>query len=200
VDEFLVPDPARYRNLVEFVAARRGRKVMAPVGLNVLHHVRVEDPIDPTRPVLGQRRFVKFVPRMCKPCIKRVPADWRKGSHGIAVPFEVDPELFMFHLKFYDRDALRVTAGLRNELVAVDGRGSKSSWAKGGDEIASMFVRFAGREAAVDVPELDPAALGLSSVVRAGEDETYVTRLPVQLTAMRQQPLLRIPERFMGIL
>ena len=102
VDEFLIPDPVKFGGLREFLAARRDRPVIAPLALNLVHHVGVEGEIDPDRPVLEQRSFAKFLPGMCKPAIKRVPAPWTAASHGIGRAFAVDPELFMLHLKLYD--------------------------------------------------------------------------------------------------
>jgi hypothetical protein len=200
VDEFLVPDPKNYDRLVDFLATRRDSPVLAPVTLNVVHHVRVEGPLDRDQPVLGQRRFAKFVPLMCKPCVKQVPARWRYATHGIMAPFEVDPELFMIHLKFHDRDALRAVADQRRRMVDADGRGGGSSWRAGGEPLASRLESFVAGVDPDDVPEFDPSSLDLKALVHRTAGGAYRTVPQGQVRAMESQPLLRVPERLYGTL
>ena len=55
VDEFLIPDPAKFVGLREFLAAHRDQPVIAPLALNLVHYLGVEGDLDPNRPVLEQR-------------------------------------------------------------------------------------------------------------------------------------------------
>jgi hypothetical protein len=199
VDEFLIPDPRRYDGLLDFLEARADRDAVAPMTLNVLHVPGLEGPLDPERPVLGQRRFAKFVPVMCKPSIKRVPANWRGACHGIMAPFEVDRELFMLHLKFYDRDALVRVADHRRALVEADGRAFRSNWSMGGDEMAAELDSFVGDTPLDGVPEFDPATVDLGGIVKRRDHGGYRATGAAQVKAMKQQPLARIPERLHGI-
>jgi hypothetical protein len=198
VDEFLIPDPDKYADLREFLAARPNHDVIAPMALNVVHHQALEGALDPDRPVLGQRQFAKFVPLMCKPAIKRVPAPWRFASHGITAPFQVDPELFMVHLKFADRDLLRTVADHRRRLVDADRRGVGSSWAVGGDELTSMLATFVDGPDADDVPEFAPTQHELDRAVHRDSSGAYRAAKPGQLKAMELQPLVRVPQRLFG--
>jgi hypothetical protein len=199
VDEFLIPDPARYSGLREFLAARRNTAVIAPVALNLVHHVATEKDLDPNRPVLEQRSFAKFVPGMCKPAIKQVPAPWTAGSHGISREFAVDRELFMIHLKFADRRHLKSTSAKRSEIVALDGRASKSNWRRG-RELMHVLRHAVGAVDPRDVPEFDPATVNLDSVVVKGQGPRYRTRRQGQILAMRTMPLVRVPSRLVGTL
>ena len=198
VDELIIPDPDRYDGLLDFLAARRDRSVLAPVALNVVHHPGVEGAIDPSQPVLGQRRFAKFVPLMCKPAVKSVPAAWCNASHGIMAPFEVDPDLFMFHLKFYDREALRAVADRRHEMVQADGRARKSSWSVSGDEMAAMLDRFVAGADPDKVPEFDPRKADLAAVVHKEEGDVWRTMREGQVRAMETRRLWRVPDRLLG--
>lgn len=198
VDEFLIPDPDRYADLKQFLAARPDRDVIAPVALNVVHHVGVEPDIDPERPVLDQREFAKFVPKMCKPAIKRIPAPWGYASHGIDAPYEVDPALFLIHLKFHDREALRRIADRRQAQVKVDNRAKLSSWAMSGDEISALLTEFVGDDVH-SVPELTIDNLRLERVVKQMPDGYYRSAGLRQVTAMRKRPLVRIPKQLRGI-
>lgn len=198
VDEFLVPDPARHDGLQAYLAVQTSLDAVGSLGLNVVHHP-TEGPIDPSRPVLGQRTYAKFVPLMCKPSIKRVAASWSAASHGIRTRFEVDPELFMFHLKFYDRDALRRTAEHRKSMVEADGRAAGSSWSRGGKAMVAVLDRAVADSGAGAVPEFDPAAIDAASLVQYDEEDGYRTIKMGQVRAMDDQPLVRIPERLWGL-
>jgi hypothetical protein len=198
VDEFLVPDPARHDGLLAYLESRSSRTVMAPLTLNVLHDARCEEPLDPQEPVLGQRRFAKFAPVMCKPAIKRVPAAWRFASHGIDARYDVDPELFMVHLKFADTDLLRRVAESRHQLALADGRGINASWKHSGDEMAAMVAGFVGDADPAAVPEFDPGAIDLKRLV-IERDGAWRAAGRAQVTAMTNQPLVRIPERLHGL-
>jgi hypothetical protein len=197
-DEFLVPDPDKCATLVDFVAANPERLVMAPVALNVVHHQGVEGPLDPARPVLGQRRFAKFVPLMCKPAIKRIPAEWKQASHAILSPFEISTDLFMFHLKFHDRDLLRERSNHRRRMVETDGRATTSNWSMGGDDIAARLDALVTGTDVDSTPELDPNALNLD-IVRNRGGGRFQAAGTGQLRAMERQPLVRVPERLFGL-
>jgi hypothetical protein len=195
-DEFIIADPARYPTLVDFVAGNPDRKVMAPVALNVVQHTGVEGPLDPARPVLGQRRFAKFVPLMCKPALKRVPAEWRHASHSIRHPFEICPDLFMIHLKFHDRAELRSRADHRRQVVNLDGRAGNSNWRWGGDVVRRLDRMVADADPDTTA-EFDPRSVDLGIVRRIRE--RYQAVGAGQVRAMERQPLVRVPERLFGL-
>ena len=196
-DEFLVPDPTRYADLPTFLAHRSDRDVVAPTALNVVHVPSVEGPLRAGEPVLGQRRYAVFAPIMCKPSIKRVPAGWRWASHGIEAPFEVDPELFMVHLKFADRDLLRRVAAHRKALVDADGRAKASSWSREADDIVGALDRAVAGVDVGTVPEFDPRQVDLASVVEP-RDGWHRAVGAGQVQALGQQPVRRVPERLLG--
>ncbi len=196
-DEFLVADPRRHADLPSFLATR-SEDVLAPVALNVMHAAGVEGPLQPDRPVLGQRSFVKFTQIMCKPAVKRVPAPWQRASHGIDVPFRVDPELFMVHLKFADRELLARSAAHRAALVAADGRGEGSNWSRGGELVEALDRASAGvgRE---PVPEFDLAEVDLGAVVQR-RDGCHRAVGPGQVQALEMMPPRRVPSSLLGVL
>ena len=196
VDEFLVPDPDLYGGLVDYLAARRGTDIVAPLALNVLHDPRSEPPLDPAQPVLNQRSRVKFAPGMCKPLVKAVPADWRYAFHGIRAPFTIDPELVMLHLKYYDVDALQTVAGQRRDTHEQQGRGHpESAWPLGPDELSSRLRRWVDHPDGQEIPEFDASEVDLESIVVDHEKGFFRTMGP-QLEAMEDFPLRRLPARF----
>ena len=196
VDEFLVPDPARYAGLVDFLAARRDNDILAPLALNVLHDPVSEPPLDPSRPVLSQRSRVKFAPGMCKPMVKRVPADWRYAFHGIRSSFTIDPELLMLHLKYYDVDALQKVAKQRRETHENQGRGHpESAWPLGPDELSSRLRVWVDHPDGQEIPEFDPAEVASDNIV-TDYGKGFFRTTGAQLEAMEENPLRRLPARF----
>lgn len=198
-DEFVVADPARFADLRHFAAARPGRDAVGVLGLNVVHDLAREPDLDPEAPLLGQRSYAKFLPLMCKPALKWVPAAWAHASHGILCPFEVDPELFMFHFKFADRGRLEQMAARRHRSNVTEQRATGTSWARPADEMVALLEEAA---AAIDpsaAAEFDPRAEDLTSIVeRRGRMWRATGR--GQVPAMRNRPVVRIPERFTACL
>lgn len=195
-DEFLVPDPERFDGLVDYLDRHHDRDVVAAVGLNVVHDAAHEPAIDHHRPVLAQRSLVKFVPRMCKPAVKREPASWMAGTHGIQAPFSVDPDLLLFHLKYYDEDELRRVAGLRRDVNEREGRGARSAWTREAEDLVDDLRRWVGRDETRTA--LDTRRLKLP-VPRDAEADGYFRVVGNQLKAMERGRLLRLPDRFRAV-
>lgn len=195
-DEFLIADPDRYGGLRDYVARRPDIEVAAGLGLNVLHHLDHEAALVPDQPILGQRRFAKFVGKLCKPSLKRVDAPWVKASHGIRAPYVPDRELLMVHFKFADLDLLRHTADLRNAVRMEAGLTEQSAWALSGEEIAAQVRSFLN--GGVDVPEFDPGQIDPSELVLE-TDGVFMAAGPRQLRAMAEAPLVRVPRRYHGV-
>ncbi len=194
-DEFLVPDPARYDGLLDYVVRQPDREVLAGLGLNVLHDATHEPAIDHDRPVLAQRRLVKYVPRMCKPAIKREAVAWMAGTHGIQAPFTVDPDLLLLHLKYYDEGELRRVAEQRHEAHEREGRGENSSWTHEADELVAELREWA---TGGSLDDLDPRRLRVHQPSRA-DAEGYYTVRGSQLRAMDRRHRLCLPDRFRAV-
>ena len=100
-DEFLVPDPARFHGLADFIE-RRCVRLVNPIGLDLYHVPDLEPEIDLARPILAQRSYVRFAFPYCKPAISRIPLRWDPGAHTCDHPPSIDRDLFLFHLKRMD--------------------------------------------------------------------------------------------------
>lgn len=195
-DEFLLADPQQYDGLVDFVARRPDLPVAAGLGLNVVHHVDHEPALVADRPVLGQRRYAKFVGKICKPSLKRVDAPWVKASHGIRAPYVPDRGLLMVHLKFADLELTRRTADLRHAVREQAGLTEKSAWARSGDAIAGEFRSYLN--GGPEVPEFDAALVDPTRYV-AARDGLWEATGARQLRVMAEDPLLRVPSRYHGL-
>lgn len=199
VDEFLVPDPARYDGLRDYLGRSPHRDVVAPLAVNVLNAAGVEEPLDPHRPVLEQRRFVKVAPGMCKPLIKRVPVAWLEGFHGVTGDrFDIDPDLLMVHLKYYDEAVLRDVAEKRRRVHESEGRGGvASAWSVEAEELVELLRSWVA-DAGSAVPVLEPRQVDVSDFV-AAVPRGFRAR-GRQLVAMQRRPLRRLPERYAAAL
>lgn len=195
-DEFLLADPDHYGGLRDFVCRRPDVRVGAGLGFNVVHHLDHEAALEEGLPVLGQRRFGKFVGQLCKPSLKRVDAPWVKASHGIRTAYTPMRDLLMVHLKFVDFDLTRRTADLRHSVRAGSGLTENSAWAMTGESMADAFRTFLN--GGPDVPELDPDQIDPAQIVAEREGVWRATG-PRQLNVMRSGPLLRVPSRYHGM-
>lgn len=197
-DEFLLADPERHDGLVDLLRQREQAEALGAQALNVVHDAQREPSLDPEQPVLGQRRWAKFIPLMCKPSLKRTAEPWVAGSHGLTIPFEIDPDLFLFHLKFAERDHLRATGDHRKALADAEGRAAATSWQFAGDDLVELLDEIT-RD--VDPDEVAPYRTrpkALSGIVREGEGGHFRAHGRRQFHAMRSQPMVSIPERFWG--
>ena len=199
-DEFIVPDPDRYAGLEEYVAAQSGINAVGSLGFNVVHNVGSEPPLDLTQPLLGQRRLAKFLPLMCKPAIKWVPEHWSAGTHGVRTPYAVDPDLWMFHMKFGDRDHLQEAADHRLRMVEADGRSRDTQWRQGGDSLVDLLERITDGADAAQIPDfVPPTGERLDALVVEDPPGNWRAPKGSQMTLMEKRQLVRIPERFYGI-
>lgn len=201
-DEFIVPDPDKWPGLKAYIEAKseEGVNAVGSLGFNVVHDVGSEPPLDLTQPLLGQRQLAKFLPLMCKPAIKWVPAHWSDGTHGVRTPYAVDPDLWMFHMKYADRGHLQDAADHRLRMVEADGRSRDTTWRQGGDVLVEQLERITDGVDAATVREFRPPT-GEKLAALVIEDPAGNFRAPrgKQLRQMENRPLVRIPKRFHGI-
>jgi len=198
VDEFIVADPKVHESLRHFVAARPGRRAVGVMGLNVVHDIALEPPLVDGEPILGQRSLAKFLPLMCKPSLKWEPANWALASHGIKCPFEVDPELFMFHMKFADRDHLKAVADHRHEMFRTDGRAARTSWERSGGDMVNLLDEITADIDHDAIKPFGPPLKKLPGIVEQSSPDTWRAVGGGQVQAMRNRPLVRVPDRFLG--
>lgn len=102
VDELLVADPALYPSLTQFSLSNT-HPVITAIGLDVIHRPEHENGLDNTKPLLEQRRHVRFSSAMCKPTLIRTPITWAPGfhCHAEAAP-RLETPLFLFHTRYAD--------------------------------------------------------------------------------------------------
>ena len=100
-DELIVPDLSMHANLRDYVA-RTDFDYLTCLGMDILHIINREPPIDLTRPILAQRQFARLKAASCKTLMSRVPLRWLPGFHSCDKPPRLDGSLFLYHTKFMD--------------------------------------------------------------------------------------------------
>lgn len=120
VDELVLADPSRYRNLIAFADAVPDAVVTA-AGLDLQHLPAEEAPLDLRRSIGEQRQWVRFSAAMCKPAFVRRPVHWAPGFHHCGGPMLVRG-LFLLHLRYADLGlGLRRLARTRSQSFADPG-------------------------------------------------------------------------------
>jgi hypothetical protein len=100
-DEILVPDPAKFTGLADFIA-KRCQSFVTAIGIEIQHLPDIEGDLDPHRPILAQRSHGRFAADYCKPLISRVELHWDPGFHSCEHAPAIDQDLYLFHLKAMD--------------------------------------------------------------------------------------------------
>lgn len=105
-DELLVVAPGR-GELSEYIAAFVADEASAVrcVGWEVHHDFASEPPLDPSRPVLAQRRRWHRNEKYSKALLSKVPLTWSLGFHTCEESVAQDELLVLVHLHKYDFQA-----------------------------------------------------------------------------------------------
>lgn len=149
VDELVVVDPARGGSLLDYLRGQRGKRVLTPLGLEVIHRIDIE-PEEIAGPILGPRRHVRLAPHYSKPCIVSHGAKIARGGHFTQFDQLIaPPELYLFHLKFCDFSNYVRTMDARNRVTQEVGVGVKDAaigrhwFAEARGEDRAVFDAFA---------------------------------------------------------
>ncbi|MBT55136.1 MAG: hypothetical protein CMF72_17265 [Mameliella sp.] len=151
VDELVVVDPAHGGSLLDYLKEARPKRILTPLGLEVIHRTDIEDtPISGA--ILGPRRHVRLAPHYSKPCVISHGAKIARGGHFTQYEHLIAPdELYLFHLKFCDFSNYTATMNARNKVTEEVGTGIQDTaigrhWfaeARGEDrEVFDAFTRL----------------------------------------------------------
>jgi len=101
VDEFIVADPEKYKNLREFVDKTEA-EALACVGLELCHIRSLEPEYSESLPLLFQRAHALFDSWICKRSFARKAIRFGGGCHTSDQPVVFDENLYLIHLKNFD--------------------------------------------------------------------------------------------------
>lgn len=127
VDELVVVDPDDGRNLLEYLRDMPERRVLTPVGLEVVHRIDIEPETVGDR-ILGPRMHVRLAPHYSKPCVISAGTKIARGGHYTqADKLHTPDELYLFHLKFCDFPNYVAAMDRRNAVTQEIGAGIKET-------------------------------------------------------------------------
>ncbi|WP_348539118.1 glycosyltransferase family 2 protein [Ruegeria sp. R8_1] len=149
VDELIVLDPLVGNDPVQYILQQTNAQVISPFAIEVVQRVDLEPALDAQRPILEQRRYGRTNAFYCKPCITRAPISWSLGQHYSNHPrLNLSSDLFLFHLRFFDRDTLlerqkqrylHITNDNSDIVQGVAGAG----WAQSVEQVSAELQSFA---------------------------------------------------------
>ncbi|MDA7428612.1 glycosyltransferase family 2 protein [Primorskyibacter aestuariivivens] len=198
VDELVVVDPAAGVSLLEFLKAQPLRRVLTPVGLEVIHRIDLE-PEAISDHIIGPRRHVRLAPHYSKPCVVSLGTKIARGGHFTQADKLFTPdELLLFHLKFCDFPSYVEVMNQRNAVTEATGAGVKEAsigrhwFAEARGEDRAVFEAFAEREM-VDY-DLTGVRKGMHRSFKArGETGFY------EFARAENDQQMVLPERFVGV-
>lgn len=199
VDELLVVDPEVGPGLLAFLQAQPNRRVLTPVGLEVVHRIDVEtEEIDGA--ILGPRRHVRVAPHYSKPCVIAKGVKIARGGHFTQESKLVTPEgLLLFHLKFCDFGTYVEVMNRRNAVTEAVGASVKEAsigrhwFAEARGEDRAVFEGFCNREA--EAFDLTGVRRGMHRSWKARGETGYW-----QFDRGENDQIMVLPERFSGLL
>jgi hypothetical protein len=135
---------------------------------------------------------------MCKPLLKQTPDLWQRAFHDIFAPFEIDPDLWLLHLKYYDETVLSKVAEARRRVHEEEGRGSAGSfWPKGPEVLQKLLASWTESPVDGPVPEFQAAEVDVTGMVRRQSDGSW-SAAANQAKGIERSPLRQLPQRFRG--
>jgi hypothetical protein len=143
VDELLVLDPATEGTLLDALNRARDLGVISPFAVEVVHRIDLRpDALNPTQPILRQRPHCRLNASYCKPCVTSLPVTWSLGGHCSTHPdLHLDPQLYLFHLRYVDHGLLLDRQASRNAMM-VTGDVAGAGWSKGRDQMTQFLQSF----------------------------------------------------------
>ncbi|MBP0482865.1 glycosyltransferase family 2 protein [Sagittula salina] len=121
VDELVVVDPSDGRSLLEWLRTARRKRVVTPLGLEVIHRIDLEREAITDR-IIGPRRHVRLAPHYSKPCIISHGVKIARGGHYTQYDkLHAPDELYLLHLKFCDFTNYVEVMNARNAVTESTG-------------------------------------------------------------------------------
>jgi hypothetical protein len=204
VDELVFVDPALGVSFIDFMEEqRKSHGILRVFGLNIFERAG-EDPIDFSRPVLGQRRHARCEDDYVKPLVVfREPA-WTVGYHAAPGDAVLPDGLYMAHLHHFSKALTEETARQRAETLEAnpqikDARAFRQKW--WGDRM-QQSRRYLKNMSRMPVEDLDDKIGGLVEELRGNVQQSRWGGKGYKQMRFNEHPsyVLRLPERFAQVI
>ncbi|WP_299559489.1 glycosyltransferase family 2 protein [uncultured Sulfitobacter sp.] len=200
VDELVIVDPAYGKNLLQYLEDMPEKRVLTPLGLEIIHRVDLEQEAIADH-IVGPRRYVRPAPHYSKPCIVSAASKLSRGGHFAQYPkLHTPPELYLFHLKFCDFHHYAAAMDRRNAVTEEVGAEVKEAsigrhwFAEARGEDRAVFDAFADLTLEEDFDLRVIRKRMQRSFRPRGETGFYEFNRPEYTTQYK------LPERFIGVI
>ena len=106
-DEFLIVDPNAKKSLCEYLSESKYKTTVSGLGFDIGQNMKMEKPIDTSKPMLSQREYALLSTRYTKPVVLFRPARWGSGFHHVkGKNFHIDKNLYLLHFGAVDMNML----------------------------------------------------------------------------------------------
>ncbi|MCT4558570.1 MAG: glycosyltransferase family 2 protein [Pelagimonas sp.] len=198
-DELICHDPLYYPSLAAAIYANAENPVLTALGFDL-----VEMPFDRPMtegPVLTQRRHMAFSGHYSKAVASRRPIGFQ--LHGVRVapkrlnsfPFAMPRGLFLAHLKYANKQALKDATQVRMQVAAQDAPGGPGAGWRAADEDATKFYEtFMGKR--TEPWEVSEKHAFDTLSIKPTRNEKFNI---VKTRALKLDHRTELPDRFVGI-
>lgn len=200
VDELVIVDPDAGKTLLEFLETAPLRRVLTPVGLEVIHRVDIE-PEQIKDQIIGPRRHVRLAPHYSKPGIIALGTKIARGGHFTQASKLFTPdELYLLHLKFCDFTAYTDVMDHRNAVTQSVGGDFKDvsigrHWfAEARGEDKAVFEEFTNLKMEEGF-DLRPVRKAMHRSWKPRGDTGYF-----QFDRAETNTQYKLPDRFIGVI
>jgi hypothetical protein len=191
IDEFVAVDPNLGTDLPGYLSALPPGACVAALGLDMIHATD-EHALDPSLPILAQRRNAILTREFCKLVAIRQPVRWRGGFHRAQhVPIDIAPGLVLFHLALFDRAVADLRAASRRE--AGEGASHRT-------HISNRMLRFAEIAGTTALPYDDVADRARTQLMASLPSRTGPHLGRIADGNVDRGYHVRLPDRFCGLL
>lgn len=184
-DEYIVVEPTLGKTLGEYLTEKEIGATLSGLGLDMGQRLGEESVIDGSTPFLGQRMYGILEPDYSKPCIITKPVRWGVGFHRVrGKNFHIDEHLYLFHFGSFDLKMIE------------DKIKDKDTSTLNLEKHIRFRRRVIDRVSEVKKPKDGERWFKIARVIETLFRAPYHWNRPSMLG---QQVVVRIPERFRGI-
>jgi hypothetical protein len=195
-DEMLIPDPEKYPGGLQGFLQSNTQDYITPVGLNLVQLLNEEVALDYSKPILGQRRWVRFVSPMCKTVTIRKPVIYQSGFHSQNVRPSIDPNFYLFHLKRIDLRHSLARQAFTRSMTWADLRFGAHQRAPD-SEVITTFERHAlSPRISADRFDFSDAIREYESRIKFDSSHAVYSSHPLYMS----NSINEVPERFFGVM
>lgn len=200
VDEFLVADPDCGKSLVELVAHMPRNQTWHTNSMEIVHRTDLEPEFDPGIPkILDQRGFFRTNSWYSKPCITTdKDIVWKMDGHCTYHKIRIHKDIFLVHLKWFDRDFVLKRAQIRHDFMRDEtGKvfmNAGGMWGAGMEDWAREVNSFESMPISEEPCDFEVYRNGILAVAAPVGDDGVVN-YPRQTSKV----LYRVPDRFVGL-